>query len=396
MIDYEILSHLERIDDLEKASLALKEIRRMETPSFEEAQIITNLLIPFWKSEDVTIKTLANEAYNHLRTFYRDLDMPKEMLDSNVGLRKLKKDFEDFEKKRTREVPVFVMPEAVPPKAETGPGKPDHANTVSLEKQFFFKGSKAIEEEDWEEAEKQFNRLLDICSEHAQGLLGKGVAIGRQENAADRMPEVLECFDKALKNGLHDPLEKMSAAKHLNSIAVSVFRIALKAWEEEKQTKGEGPAGLLDKAMIALDALVLTSRIHNSPEVMKNIHFCAHMLAELEALPAAKRETYRAMQSAHEAELKKIDPNFGQVKKACFVATAAMGSSLHPDVGLLREFRDVRLMSTDWGRFLIRCYNRLGPRLARVIADCPRLRLGVRVLVIRPLAATARGLMRKP
>lgn len=50
----------------------------------------------------------------------------------------------------------------------------------------------------------------------------------------------------------------------------------------------------------------------------------------------------------------------------CFVATAAYGDRLHPDVVALRYFRDHHLIRTAAGRSLIRVYWIVGPRLAAV------------------------------
>ncbi len=52
----------------------------------------------------------------------------------------------------------------------------------------------------------------------------------------------------------------------------------------------------------------------------------------------------------------------------CFVATAAYGDGLHPDVRALRRWRDERLVRHAPGRAFIRAYWIIGPRLARVVA----------------------------
>lgn len=52
----------------------------------------------------------------------------------------------------------------------------------------------------------------------------------------------------------------------------------------------------------------------------------------------------------------------------CFVATAAYGDRLHPEVVALRRWRDERLVRHAAGRVFIRVYRILGPRLAGVVA----------------------------
>ena len=50
----------------------------------------------------------------------------------------------------------------------------------------------------------------------------------------------------------------------------------------------------------------------------------------------------------------------------CFVATAVYGSSEHPDVTCLRQFRDTFLAMNPLGRYFIDIYYTHGPRLARL------------------------------
>ena len=58
---------------------------------------------------------------------------------------------------------------------------------------------------------------------------------------------------------------------------------------------------------------------------------------------------------------------------SCFIATAVYGDQQHPDVWLLRWYRDEVLRTTVLGRSFITLYWIIGPRMAEVISNSPLL-----------------------
>jgi len=87
-----------------------------------------------------------------------------------------------------------------------------------------------------------------------------------------------------------------------------------------------------------------------------------HMRIEFdfdEEAAAVKEELNRITQRQEESS--------APANGACFVATAIYGDSNAWQVEVFRQFRDNRLLSTNWGRLIVRIYERTGPRLAAAV-----------------------------
>lgn len=74
----------------------------------------------------------------------------------------------------------------------------------------------------------------------------------------------------------------------------------------------------------------------------------------------------------------------------CFVATAAYGTPLAAEIGVLRRLRDRQLANTLPGRLLVAAYQRLGPPAAEVIARHDSLRSLTRSILSWIVAAVRR------
>jgi tetratricopeptide (TPR) repeat protein len=89
-------------------------------------------------------------------------------------------------------------------------------------------------------------------------------------------------------------------------------------------------------------------------------------------------------------EIQQVDPRFniGKIpecfKTGCFIATAAYGSPLAPEVKLLREFRDRQLEKKYLGKLLVRFYYQISPPIAMVISNSNILKR-ITMLILKPL-----------
>ena len=91
-----------------------------------------------------------------------------------------------------------------------------------------------------------------------------------------------------------------------------------------------------------------------------------------------------------ESGLKETFPNAEiAADSKCFVATAAYGSALAPQVITLRQFRDARLRTHLLGRWAIAAYAHLSPPLADWVSEHPMARVWVCRLVLEPLVRIA-------
>jgi len=71
----------------------------------------------------------------------------------------------------------------------------------------------------------------------------------------------------------------------------------------------------------------------------------------------------------------------------CFIATAAYGTDTAEEINLLREFRDVVLLTSAPGTEFVSLYYEVSPPVARVISQHEFLRTMVRVGFVGPVVA---------
>ena len=75
---------------------------------------------------------------------------------------------------------------------------------------------------------------------------------------------------------------------------------------------------------------------------------------------------------------------------ACFIATAAYGSVMAPDVSMLRRFRDLELKNSVLGQLVISSYYTFGPAVSGVVGESEPMRQAVRA-ILAPIVARVRA-----
>lgn len=108
------------------------------------------------------------------------------------------------------------------------------------------------------------------------------------------------------------------------------------------------------------------------------------------AYNAAGDESYYSGEIAYTAPGARVSSSgTGGGGGGCFIATAAYGSSLSPEVETLREFRDRVLLTCSLGQAFVGWYYRVSPPIAAFIADYESLKMAVR-LGLTPLVCAVK------
>ena len=83
----------------------------------------------------------------------------------------------------------------------------------------------------------------------------------------------------------------------------------------------------------------------------------------------------------------------GSLNSDCYIATATIGDSNHPDLLILRKFRDTYLMQTTFGKLFVTAYYYISPSLANFIRNRSVYRTLSKFLIVNPLIKIARKLI---
>lgn len=117
--------------------------------------------------------------------------------------------------------------------------------------------------------------------------------------------------------------------------------------------------------------------------------------AEILGHPKARSAMVQFMRTLDDksvAEFAEAPPS--STRKACFLATAAFGSALAPEVQFLRFYRDQVLSSNRIGKHIVDTYNHMSPPIANLIATSVLARSITLRFIVRPALRLARAHVR--
>jgi len=72
-------------------------------------------------------------------------------------------------------------------------------------------------------------------------------------------------------------------------------------------------------------------------------------------------------------------------KRGCFIATAIYGSYNAPEVIILRHFRDKILLTTDFGKLIVKLYYMLSPLIAPIIDHSHIIKNAIKIIILDPI-----------
>lgn len=261
------------------------------------------------------------------------------------------------------------------------------------------------------EALTYFNRVLELDPSCSEAWIGKGKAAGWQSTMANiRLNESLIAFNHGVATAPEEHKDAVTkeAVEEINKIVAALYALARQHLEEFASLDNTWVAylGQVSQMLEALEQARTWDPL-NRTTLDNIVHLCkdnieGYSYRDFHNMPAAHgiSESYEALlrQRMNEAveAIRSIDASYSapQVEKktadACFVVTASMGNPDHPDVVLLRRFRDDWIRERTWGEGFIVTYYRVGPKLAAVIERSEALKRVSRLMIVAPAVRIAR------
>ena len=255
------------------------------------------------------------------------------------------------------------------------------------------------------EALEYYNRALEMDPTIVEAWIGKGRSASWQSTLANfRVAEGLIAFQHAISNSGEDRQSTIDTViAELNKIVSALYRISRNHMEEFASLDQTWPCYLNHVAQM-LDALeparkwdsrnriTLENIVHLTKDNIEGYKYWdnIHRISGLHGITPEYEKSLRSMMDQAVSALREIDETYiaPTIEKnqagACFIVTATMGNANHPDVILLRQFRDDWISKKFGGNLFISLYYRAGPRLATWIGRTWIRRRIAYFLIVQP------------
>ncbi|MCH4560964.1 CFI-box-CTERM domain-containing protein [Mesorhizobium jarvisii] len=251
-----------------------------------------------------------------------------------------------------------------------------------------------------QEALSYYNRVLEIDPTISEAWVGKGKAAGWQSSLANfRLNETLIAFSHAVATAPEEAKATVTneVVGEVNAIVVALYRIARdhmieyaaldNTWQSYLVHVSQMIDGL-DKARMwsPTDRTTLENIVHLCKDNIEGYTFRDQFnngIPVALGIADSYEQLLRARMDQAVAAIRSIDGSYSppsiEKKKAdaCFVVTATLGDFDHPQVILLRQFRDEWILKKLWGEAFVGFYYWIGPLIAAVIGRSGTVRNSV-------------------
>lgn len=214
---------------------------------------------------------------------------------------------------------------------------------------------------------------------------------GKKDLANGRPSLAHKEFKDAMKANTESPEAAYLAA-------VAMYEWTQQSFAEALDEEGADLSELFPEDTSLGDALKKDSLEAARSASRENMNFLHYERARQKSIALLTDEGLKPLKRALElqpdnAEAKSLLDTYGQIlggtevksSGGCYIATACYGSYDHPDVLVLRRFRDEHLTATRCGRALIRLYYAVSPGLAVAVGKRHWLSSVVRRMLLEPM-----------
>jgi tetratricopeptide (TPR) repeat protein len=228
-------------------------------------------------------------------------------------------------------------------------------------------------------------RLLEEYRDDLQAIVDEKVTSEREDREIQkRFDAKLAIYQKQISTA--QAIDPEAAVVHQSN---SYYLKARRTWDASiigNRFKGNSKKALtiLDEGLAVYDS----GRIHFlKAQILDALGRKQDAVAELKHITATMQNSEEIYISARKYLADLENP---PKKGPCFVATACYGSYDHPDVQVLRRWRDQSLTRSAVGCAFVRFYYEVGPVLASLVDHRPWAKKCVTIFAIEPLVRLLR------